>query len=67
MPYLVPPTEDAATKEAMTGGQAGERDLALGLALRLLGQREHGRAELQTKLKARGCPEAAVAEVLEGL
>ncbi|MCY3641012.1 MAG: regulatory protein RecX, partial [Gammaproteobacteria bacterium] len=36
-------------------------------ALRLLGQREHGRAELQAKLKAKGCPEAVVAEVLEGL
>ena len=56
MPYPVQPTEDAASKEAMTGGQAGEHDRALGLALRLLGQREHGRAELQAKLKARGCP-----------
>ena len=51
----------------MTGGQAGEHDRALGLALRLLGQREHGRVELQAKLKARGCPGAVVAEVLEGL
>ena len=32
-----------------------------------MGQREHGRAELQAKLKAKGCPEAVVAEVLEGL
>ena len=51
----------------MTVGQAAEHDRALGFALRLLGQREHGRAELQAKLKAKGCPEAVVAEVLEGL
>ena len=67
MPYPVQPTEDAASKEAMTGGQAGEHDRALGLALRLLGQREHGRAELQAKLKAKGCPGTVVAEVLDGL
>ena len=67
MPCPAQPTEDAASKEAMTGGQAGEHDRALGLALRLLGQREHGRAELQVKLRAKGCPEAVVAEVLDGL
>ena len=47
--------------------QAGEHDRALGLALRLLGRREHGRAELQAKLKARGYTEAVAAGVLEGL
>lgn len=66
-PYPAQPAKDAASPEAMTGGQAGEHDRALGLALRLLGQREHGRAELQAKLKARGCSGAVVAEVLEGL
>ena len=47
--------------------EAGEYDRALGLALRLLGQREHGRAELQAKLTAKGCPATVAAEVLEGL
>lgn len=67
MPYPVQPTEDAASKEAMTGGQAGEHDRALGLAMRLLGQREHGHAELQAKLTAKGHPAAVVTEVLDGL
>ena len=52
----------------MTGcPEAGEHDQALSLALRLLGQREHGRAELQAKLEAKGCAAAVAAEVLEGL
>ena len=51
----------------MAGGEAREHDRAQGLALRLLGRREHGRAELQAKLTAKGCPAAVVAEVLEGL
>ena len=51
----------------MAGAEAGEHDRAQGLALRLLGQREHGRAELQAKLAAKGCPAAVAAEVLDGL
>ncbi len=51
----------------MADALAGEHDRALGLALRLLGRREHGRAELQAKLTAKGCPSAVVAEVLDGL
>jgi len=51
----------------MADAWAEERDRALGLAMRLLGQREHGRAELQAKLTAKGCASAVAAEVLEGL
>ena len=51
----------------MAGVEAGDYDRALGLALRLLGRREHGRVELQAKLTARGCPRSVAAEVLENL
>ena len=51
----------------MADARAEERDRALGLAMRLLGRREHGRAELQAKLTAKGCPSAVAAEVLDGL
>ncbi|MXW50830.1 MAG: regulatory protein RecX [Gammaproteobacteria bacterium] len=67
MPYPARPTEGAASKQVMAGAEAGEHDRAQGLALRLLGQREHGRAELQAKLTAKGCPAAVAAEVLEAL
>ncbi len=37
------------------------------LAVRLLGRREHSRAELARKLSARGVPEQLIDDVLEGL
>ena len=51
----------------MAAAEAAERDQALDQALRLLGRREHGRAELQAKLTAKGCPASVAAEVLESL
>ena len=51
----------------MTDAEAAEHGRALSLALRLLGRREHGRAELLAKLTAKGCPAAVAEEVLEGL
>ena len=61
------PTEGVAAKQLVAVAEAGEHDRALGLALRLLGQREHGRAELHAKLQAKGHAATVAAEVLEGL
>ena len=76
LPHPLRKPEGAARKRLVTGTATtaaaaavadGEHDRALGLALRLLGRREHGRAELQAKLEAKGCPAQVVAQVLGGL
>ena len=56
-----------ATPAAASGSERPASSAAMDQALRLLGRREHGRAELQAKLLAKGHGAKAVAEALNSL